>query len=41
MAEIYPPFCSETKPNLTQDRSNLASNLKLRKAVNLTANPKY
>ncbi|QCD49899.1 hypothetical protein CSHOW_2012 [Campylobacter showae] len=41
MAEICPPFCSETKPNLTQDRSNLASNLKLRKAVNLTANPKY
>ena len=30
MAEIYPPFCSETKPNLTQDRSNSASNLKLR-----------
>ncbi|WP_298056865.1 hypothetical protein [uncultured Campylobacter sp.] len=27
MAEIYPPFCSEMKPNLTQGRLNLAANL--------------
>ncbi|WP_314979376.1 hypothetical protein [Campylobacter rectus] len=41
MAEICPPLYPKTELNLTQHRSNSVSNLKLRKASNLTPIPKY